>query len=171
MGKWTEAVRRSLITLKAMTYAPTGGIVAAATTSLPEQIGSSRNWDYRYCWLRDATLTLGALLRAGYTTEAKAWRDWLMRAVAGMPDQIQIMYGIAGERRLDEWEVPWLDGYEGSKPVRIGNAASEQVQLDVYGEVMMVLSEGRRSRSGRPAGWLGAPAGPCQPPVRHLAGE
>ena len=153
-GKWTEAVRRSLITLKAMTYAPTGGIVAAATTSLPEQIGSSRNWDYRYCWLRDATLTLGALLRAGYTTEAKAWRDWLMRAVAGMPDQIQIMYGIAGERRLDEWEVPWLDGYEGSKPVRIGNAASEQVQLDVYGEVMMVLSEGRRlGLADLPDGW------------------
>ena len=153
-GKWTEAVRRSLITLKAMTYAPTGGIVAAATTSLPEQIGSSRNWDYRYCWLRDATLTLGALLRAGYTTEAKAWRDWLMRAVAGMPDQIQIMYGIAGERRLDEWEVPWLDGYENSKPVRIGNAASAQVQLDVYGEVMMVLSEGRRlGLADLPDGW------------------
>ena len=153
-GKWTDAVRRSLITLKAMTYAPTGGIVAAATTSLPEEIGSSRNWDYRYCWLRDATLTLGALLRAGYMGEAKAWRDWLMRAVAGMPDQIQIMYGIAGERRLDEWEVPWLDGYEGSKPVRIGNAASEQVQLDVYGEVMTVLSEGRRLGLGdEPDGW------------------
>jgi GH15 family glucan-1,4-alpha-glucosidase len=153
-GKWTEAVRRSLITLKAMTYAPTGGIVAAATTSLPEQIGSSRNWDYRYCWLRDATLTLGALLRAGYMSEAKAWRDWLMRAVAGMPDQIQIMYGIAGERRLEEWEVPWLDGYENSKPVRIGNAASAQVQLDVYGEVMTVLSEGRRLGLGdEPDGW------------------
>jgi GH15 family glucan-1,4-alpha-glucosidase len=153
-GDWTEAVRRSLITLKAMTYAPTGGIVAAATTSLPEQIGSSRNWDYRYCWLRDATLTLGALLRAGYMGEAKAWRDWLMRAVAGMPDQIQIMYGIAGERRLDEWEVPWLDGYENSKPVRIGNAASAQVQLDVYGEVMTVLSEGRRLGLGdEPDGW------------------
>ncbi len=153
-GKWTEAVRRSLITLKAMTYAPTGGIVAAATTSLPEQLGSSRNWDYRYCWLRDATLTLGALLRAGYMGEAKAWRDWLMRAVAGMPDQIQIMYGIAGERRLDEWEVPWLDGYEGSRPVRIGNAASAQVQLDVYGEVMTVLSEGRRlGLSDQPDGW------------------
>ncbi len=153
-GQWAEAVRRSLITLKAMTYAPTGGIVAAATTSLPEQIGSSRNWDYRYCWLRDATLTLGALLRAGYMGEAKAWRDWLMRAVAGMPDQIQIMYGIAGERRLDEWEVPWLDGYENSKPVRIGNAASAQVQLDVYGEVMTVLSEGRRLGLGdQPDGW------------------
>jgi GH15 family glucan-1,4-alpha-glucosidase len=153
-GKWAEAVQRSLITLKAMTFAPTGGIVAAATTSLPEQIGSSRNWDYRYCWLRDATLTLGALLRAGYMSEAKAWRDWLMRAVAGMPDQIQIMYGIAGERRLDEWEVPWLDGYENSKPVRIGNAASAQVQLDVYGEVMMVLSEGRRlGLADLPDGW------------------
>ena len=153
-GEWSDAVRRSLITLKALTYAPTGGIVAAATTSLPEQIGSSRNWDYRYCWLRDATLTLGALLRAGYMTEAKAWRDWLMRAVAGMPDQIQIMYGIAGERRLDEYEVPWLDGYEGSKPVRIGNAAAAQVQLDVYGEVMMVLSEGRRlGLADLPDGW------------------
>jgi GH15 family glucan-1,4-alpha-glucosidase len=153
-GQWADAVRRSLITLKAMTYGPTGGIVAAATTSLPEQIGSSRNWDYRYCWLRDATLTLGALLRAGYLGEAKAWRDWLMRAVAGMPDQIQIMYGIAGERRLEEWEVPWLDGYENSKPVRIGNAASAQVQLDVYGEVMTVLSEGRRLGLGdEPDGW------------------
>ena len=153
-GQWTEAVRRSLITLKAMTYAPTGGIVAAATTSLPEEIGGSRNWDYRYCWLRDATLTLGALLRAGYMSEAKAWRDWLMRAVAGMPDQIQIMYGIAGERRLDEWEVPWLTGYENSKPVRIGNAASAQVQLDVYGEVMTVLSEGRRlGLADQPDGW------------------
>jgi GH15 family glucan-1,4-alpha-glucosidase len=153
-GQWTEAVRRSVITLKALTYAPTGGIVAAPTTSLPEQIGSSRNWDYRYCWLRDATLTLGALLRAGYMSEAKAWRDWLMRAVAGMPDQIQIMYGIAGERRLDEFEIPWLDGYENSKPVRVGNAASTQVQLDVYGEVMMVLSEGRRlGLADLPDGW------------------
>jgi GH15 family glucan-1,4-alpha-glucosidase len=153
-GPWPEAVRRSLITLKAMTYAPTGGIVAAVTTSLPEQLGSTRNWDYRYCWLRDATLTLGALLRAGYMNEAKAWRDWLMRAVAGMPDQLQIMYGIAGERRLDEWEVPWLDGYENSRPVRIGNAASGQVQLDVYGEVMAVLSEGRRlGLADRPDGW------------------
>jgi GH15 family glucan-1,4-alpha-glucosidase len=143
-GAWSEQVRRSLITLKALTYVPTGGIVAAATTSLPEQIGSSRNWDYRYCWLRDASLTLGALLRAGYLGEAKDWRDWLMRAAAGMPDQIQIMYGIAGERRLDEWEVPWLPGYENSAPVRIGNAAAGQLQLDIYGEVMSVLSEGRR---------------------------
>ncbi|MBW4022700.1 MAG: glycoside hydrolase family 15 protein [Proteobacteria bacterium] len=153
-GEWAAEVRRSLITLKALTYAPTGGIVAAATTSLPEEIGSSRNWDYRYCWLRDATLTLGALLRAGYLTEAKAWRDWLMRAVAGMPDQIQIMYGIAGERRLSEWEVPWLPGYENSAPVRVGNAASAQVQLDVYGEVMTVLSEGRRlGLADQPDGW------------------
>jgi GH15 family glucan-1,4-alpha-glucosidase len=153
-GQWTEEVRRSLITLKAMTFAPTGGIVAAATTSLPEQLGSTRNWDYRYCWLRDATLTLGSLLRAGYMGEAKDWRDWLMRAVAGMPDQIQIMYGIAGERRLEEWEVPWLNGYEDSRPVRIGNAASAQVQLDVYGEVMMVLSEGRRlGLADLPDGW------------------
>ena len=153
-GPWTEEVRRSLITLKAMTFAPTGGIVAAATTSLPEQLGSTRNWDYRYCWLRDATLTLGSLLRAGYMGEAKDWRDWLMRAVAGMPDQIQIMYGIAGERRLEEWEVPWLNGYEESRPVRIGNAASAQVQLDVYGEVMMVLSEGRRlGLADLPDGW------------------
>jgi GH15 family glucan-1,4-alpha-glucosidase len=153
-GPWAEVVRRSLITLKALTYAPTGGIVAAATTSLPEQIGGSRNWDYRFCWLRDATLTLGALLRAGYTDEAKAWRDWLLRAVAGSPEQIQIMYGIGGERRLSEWEVPWLSGYEESAPVRVGNAASDQVQLDVYGEVMTVLSEGRRlGLSDVPSGW------------------
>lgn len=153
-GRWPEQVRRSLITLKALTYAPTGGIVAAATTSLPEQIGSSRNWDYRYCWVRDASLTLGAFLRAGYLDEATDWRDWLMRAAAGMPEQIQIMYGLAGERRLDEWEVPWLDGYEGSKPVRIGNAAAGQLQLDIYGEVMSVLSEGRRlGLADRPDGW------------------
>lgn len=153
-GAWPEQVRRSLITLKALTYVPTGGIVAAATTSLPEQIGSSRNWDYRYCWLRDASLTLGALLRAGYLGEAKDWRDWLMRAAAGMPDQIQIMYGIAGERRLEEWEVPWLPGYENSAPVRIGNAAAGQLQLDIYGEVMMVLSEGRRlGLADQPDGW------------------
>jgi GH15 family glucan-1,4-alpha-glucosidase len=153
-GPWADVVRRSLITLKALTYAPTGGIVAAATTSLPEQIGGSRNWDYRFCWLRDATLTLGALLRAGYMSEAKAWRDWLLRAVAGSPDQIQIMYGIGGERRLSEWEAPWLTGYENSAPVRIGNAASDQVQLDVYGEVMTVLSEGRRlGLSDAPSGW------------------
>ncbi|GAB0116350.1 glycoside hydrolase family 15 protein [Acidisoma sp. 7E03] len=154
VGAWTEQVRRSLITLKALTYVPTGGIVAAATTSLPEELGSSRNWDYRYCWLRDASLTLGALLRAGYLGEAKDWRDWLMRAAAGMPDQIQIMYGLAGERRLDEWEVPWLPGYEASAPVRVGNAAAGQLQLDIYGEVMMVLSEGRRlGLADQPNGW------------------
>jgi GH15 family glucan-1,4-alpha-glucosidase len=127
---------RSLITLKALTYGPTGGVVAAPTTSLPEWIGGVRNWDYRYCWLRDATFTLAALLDAGYEHEAVAWADWLRRAVAGSPDKMQIMYGVGGERRLDEYEVPWLSGYEGSAPVRIGNAASGQFQLDVYGEVM-----------------------------------
>src|SRR5918998_462388 len=123
-GEWSEAVERSLITLKALTYAPTGGIVAAPTTSLPEQIGGTRNWDYRYCWLRDATLTLLTLMDAGYYDEAEAWRDWLLRALAGSPSQVQIMYGLAGERHLREWEVPWLPGYEASRPVRVGNAAS-----------------------------------------------
>ena len=143
-GKWAEPVRRSLITLKALTYAPTGGIVAAPTTSLPEIIGGVRNWDYRYCWLRDATLTLLALMDAGYFEEATAWREWLVRAVAGAPSQMQIMYGIAGERRLPELEAPWLSGYENSSPVRIGNAAAGQLQLDVYGEVMDVLHQGRK---------------------------
>ena len=138
-GEWTGAVRRSLITLKALTYAPTGGIVAAPTTSLPEKIGGVRNWDYRYCWLRDATLTLLALMNAGYFEEAKAWREWLLRAVAGSPEQMQIMYGIAGERRLTELEIPWLPGYESSEPVRIGNGAAAQLQLDVYGEVVDTL--------------------------------
>jgi GH15 family glucan-1,4-alpha-glucosidase len=138
-GKWTGPVRRSLITLKALTYAPTGGIVAAPTTSLPEKIGGVRNWDYRYCWLRDATLTLLALMNAGYFEEAKAWREWLLRAVAGSPEQMQIMYGIAGERRLTELDVPWLAGYEASEPVRIGNAAAAQLQLDVYGELVDTL--------------------------------
>jgi GH15 family glucan-1,4-alpha-glucosidase len=143
-GEWSEAVRRSLVTLKALTYRPTGGIVAAATTSLPERLGGARNWDYRFCWVRDATLTLLALMNAGYYDEARAWRDWLLRAVAGSPAQMQIMYGIAGERRLTEREVPWLPGYEGSRPVRIGNAAHGQLQLDVYGEVMDALHQARR---------------------------
>lgn len=144
-GRWHDAVRRSLITLKGLTYAPTGGIVAALTTSLPESLGGVRNWDYRYCWLRDATFTLYALLLAGYEAEAQAWRDWLLRAVAGRPDQFQILYGPAGERRLTEWEVPWLTGYESSRPVRIGNAAADQFQLDVFGEVMDTLSVARRT--------------------------
>ncbi len=135
-GKYRAIVERSLITLKAMTYMPTGGIVAAVTTSLPECIGGVRNWDYRYCWLRDTTFTLLALSNAGYVDEAVAWQDWLLRALAGSPDQVQIMYGLRGERQLMEWEVDWLPGYENSKPVRIGNAASMQVQLDIYGEVM-----------------------------------
>ena len=134
-GPWTDTVKRSLVVLKALTYAPTGGVVAAPTTSLPEQIGGPRNWDYRYCWLRDTTFTLLALLNAGYSDEARAWRDWLFRAVAGSPDQIQIMYGLGGERRLTEWEVPWLPGYEGSQPVRIGNDAAHQIQLDIFGEI------------------------------------
>ena len=144
-GDWPEAVKRSLITLKAMTYAPTGGLVAAGTTSLPEFIGGERNWDYRYCWLRDATLTLLALVDAGYFEEADAWRQWLLRAVAGSPDQVQIMYGIAGERRLTEWELDWLPGYSGSRPVRVGNDASSQLQLDVFGEVMDALYQARHA--------------------------
>jgi GH15 family glucan-1,4-alpha-glucosidase len=144
-GEWSELVRRSLMTLKALTYAPSGGMVAAPTTSLPEKIGGVRNRDYRFCWLRDATFTLYALMTAGYTGEAMAWRDWLLRAVAGDPSKLQIMYGIGGERRLAEWTLDWLPGYEDSSPVRCGNAASEQLQLDVYGEVMDVLHVGRKS--------------------------
>ena len=143
-GEWQDAIRRSLITLKALTYAPTGGIVAAPTTSLPEFLGGARNWDYRLCWLRDATLTLLALMNANYYDEASCWRDWLIRAVAGSPEQMQIMYGLAGERSIDEREIDWLAGYAGSRPVRIGNAAVNQLQLDVYGEVMDALYQARK---------------------------
>jgi len=153
-GPYADCVTRSLITLKALTYMPTGGIVAAPTTSLPEQIRGPRNWDYRFCWLRDATLTLLSFMNAGYYDEARAWRDWLLRAAAGSPSQLQIMYGVAGERLLMEWELPWLAGYEGSKPVRIGNAASGQLQLDVFGEVMDALHQGRLGGlSYLEAGW------------------
>jgi GH15 family glucan-1,4-alpha-glucosidase len=142
-GKWHDAVFQSLVVLKALTYAPTGGIVAAPTTSLPEKIGGERNWDYRYCWLRDATLSLLAFLNAGYLEEARAWRVWLLRAAAGDPSALQMMYGVAGERRLFEFTLDWLPGYEGSKPVRVGNAAAEQFQLDVYGEILDALHQGR----------------------------
>jgi GH15 family glucan-1,4-alpha-glucosidase len=153
-GPWTEAVVRSMITLKALTYAPTGGMVAAATTSLPEQLGGERNWDYRFCWMRDATLVLLGAMHAGYVEEAESWRQWLLRAVAGSPEQLQIMYGIGGERRLTEWTVPWLPGYENAGPVRIGNAAHSQLQLDVFGEVMDVYHQARRSGlSTTESGW------------------
>jgi GH15 family glucan-1,4-alpha-glucosidase len=144
-GEWRDAVMRSLLVLKGLTYAPTGGLVAAATTSLPEQIGGPRNWDYRYCWLRDATFALLSLLLHGYREEAKGWREWLLRAVAGSPAQMQIMYGVRGERRLTEVEIPWLSGYEASRPVRIGNAASDQFQLDVYGEVLATMFQADRA--------------------------
>ncbi|MGB3288889.1 MAG: glycoside hydrolase family 15 protein [Burkholderiaceae bacterium] len=141
VGHWSGLVKRSLITLKALTYLPTGGIVAAPTTSLPEKLGGQRNWDYRYCWLRDATMTLLAFMSLGYFDEARAWRDWLARSAAGNPDQMQIMYGLGGERRLTEYELPWLTGYEDSQPVRIGNAAATQTQLDVYGEVADAMAQ------------------------------
>lgn len=153
-GRHTEAIKRSLITLKALTYQPSGGIVAAPTTSLPEELGSERNWDYRFCWLRDATLTLLAMMNAGVYDEAAAWRDWLQRAVAGAPDEMQIMYGLMGERRLSEWTVDWLSGYANSRPVRIGNAAHQQFQLDVYGEVMDAFEQGRKGGlAGTEDGW------------------
>ena len=140
VGPWTNQVKRSLITLKALTYGPTGGIVAAVTTSLPEKIGGTRNWDYRYCWLRDATFTLQSFMHLGYFDEAAAWRDWLLRAIAGDPAQMQIMYGVSGERRLTEWEAPWLEGFRKSRPVRIGNAAADQMQLDVRGELVDTMA-------------------------------
>jgi GH15 family glucan-1,4-alpha-glucosidase len=153
-GDYSAVVRRSLLTLKALTYAPTGGLAAAVTTSLPERLGGVRNWDYRYCWLRDATFTLYSLMTAGYVDEARAWRDWLLRAIAGDPARLQILYGLRGERRTTEAEIPWLDGYEGAKPVRIGNAAYEQRQLDVYGEVMDALHFSRRMGiQGMDAAW------------------
>jgi len=154
VGPWTEAVKRSLIVLKALTYSATGGIVAAPTTSLPEELGGTRNWDYRFCWLRDSAFTLLALIDAGYTEEAAAWRDWLLRAAAGSPSQMQIMYGLAGERYLPERELPWLPGYAGSRPVRVGNAAAGQFQLDVYGEVMDAMFQAvRAGLPPHPQGW------------------
>jgi GH15 family glucan-1,4-alpha-glucosidase len=144
VGPYTQAVRQSLAVLKALTYEPTGGIIAAPTTSLPERIGGTRNWDYRYCWLRDASFTLRALMSAGYYDEAAAWRDWLLRAVAGSPAQMQILYGVAGEHHLPEWEASWLPGHRGSRPVRVGNAAADQLQLDVYGEVADAMFEAVR---------------------------
>jgi len=153
-GKWSPAVQRSLITLKALTHFPTGGLVAAPTTSLPERLGGKRNWDYRFCWLRDATFTLIALMNAGYYEDARAWREWLLRAVAGAPDRVQIMYAVTGEHRLPEWEVSWLDGYQGAKPVRVGNAATKQMQIDVFGEIMDAIHHGRLGNLGPSAeGW------------------
>ncbi len=153
-GPFAKALERSLITLKALTYRPTGGIVAAPTTSLPEWPGGKRNWDYRYCWLRDATLTLLALMGGGYYQEASEWQKWLRRAIAGSPEQVQIMYGVAGERQLDEWEIPWLAGYGGATPVRVGNAASTQLQLDIYGEVADALHNARKRKLRGHDSWL-----------------
>jgi GH15 family glucan-1,4-alpha-glucosidase len=161
-GEYRDDVVRSLLTIKALTYAPTGGIVAAGTTSLPESLGGERNWDYRYCWLRDAAFSLYALLHAGYSEEAAAWRDWLLRAVAGSPKDLQIVYGPAGERYLDERTLDWLPGYEGARPVRIGNAAVGQLQLDVYGEVLDTLHQARR---------LGVPPDPDTWPLQRTIAE
>jgi GH15 family glucan-1,4-alpha-glucosidase len=158
-GKWSAGIRRSLITLKALSYQPTGGIVAAVTTSLPEQIGGSRNWDYRYCWLRDATFTLLAFLNAGYREEAARWQNWLVRAIAGSPEQIQTLYGAAGERRIDEWTIDWLPGYEKSAPVRIGNAAALQLQLDVFGELADAMTQARKG---------GLPSAPRRTEIRRV---
>jgi GH15 family glucan-1,4-alpha-glucosidase len=152
--RWSEAMLRSLITLKALTHSPTGGIVASVTTSLPERLGGSRNWDYRFCWLRDATFTLIALMNAGFHEEACAWRVWLLRTTAGEPERMQIMYGVTGKRRVPEWEVSWLDGYQGAKPVRVGNLAATQMQIDVYGEMMDALHHGRHGNlAGNQQGW------------------
>jgi len=153
-AQWSAAIIRSLITLKALTHFSTGGMVAAPTTSLPERLGATRNWDYRFCWLRDATFTMIALMNAGYYEDARAWREWLLRSAAGDPARLQIMYGVAGERRLPEWEIPWLAGYQDSKPVRAGNAAAQQLQIDVYGEIMDALHHGRHSKLGsNEQGW------------------
>ncbi|HEX3429664.1 MAG TPA: glycoside hydrolase family 15 protein [Rhizomicrobium sp.] len=158
-GRWAKALRSSLIALKALSFRPTGGIIAAVTTSLPEQIGGPRNWDYRYCWLRDATFTLLAFMNAGYEEEAVAWQNWLTRAIAGSPQQIQTLYGVAGERRLDEWSIPWLPGYENSGPVRVGNAAAVQLQIDIYGELADVFTQARKG---------GLPLAPRRKEVRRV---
>jgi GH15 family glucan-1,4-alpha-glucosidase len=165
VGPWTGIVKRSLITLKALTYAPTGGIVAALTTSLPERLGGSRNWDYRFCWLRDATFTLLAFMHLGYYEEARTWRDWLIRAIAGSPHQVQILYGVGGERWLPELVIPWLPGYENSSPVRVGNAAAQQLQIDVYGEATDAMFQARKG------GMPGSPRGRALRDVilEHLA--
>ncbi len=165
-GEHRDLVMRSLITLKAQTYAPTGGIVAAPTTSLPEKLGGASNWDYRFCWLRDATFTLLALMNSGYTEEAAAWHHWLLRAVAGSPANMQIMYGIMGQRRLLEWEAAWLPGYEGAKPVRVGNAAHAQLQLDVYGELIDAFHQWRMAKLELDEAQLGAGMRRC---CEHLA--